>query len=121
MKRLKFVWILKTLVFVSLAVIAMGAVVMWLWNWLVPELFHGPAISFIQSVGILLLCKVLFKGFAGFKGGHHFYERQKEWKEKWEQMSPEERDKMRELWKKRCKGSMMNCTPPLTEDDKIEG
>ena len=26
------------------------------------------------------------------------------WKERWEKMNPEQRDKMRELWKKRCGG-----------------
>ena len=35
--------------------------VMWLWNWLAPELFHGPMIGYWQAYGIYLLCAILFK------------------------------------------------------------
>lgn len=95
-------WLLKSLFFVVIAVVAMAAVVMWLWNWLIPDLFNGSTITFWQAIGLMLLSRILFRGFIGWKGGQHFYERRKEWKEKWDQMTPEEREKMRELWKKRC-------------------
>jgi membrane protein required for beta-lactamase induction len=42
--------------------LALGALVMVLWNWLMPSLFHLPAISFWQSVGVIVLCHLLFKG-----------------------------------------------------------
>jgi len=61
----------KIIVFaaVILGVIALSAVmgfliafpVMWLWNWLVPDLFHGPVIGYWQAYGIYLLCDILFK------------------------------------------------------------
>jgi hypothetical protein len=35
--------------------------VMWLWNWLMPELFGVQAISFLQALGLLALCGALFK------------------------------------------------------------
>ena len=41
-------------------------VVMLLWNWLVPELFTGPVVNYWQTLGILILSKILFAGF-----GHH--------------------------------------------------
>ena len=37
-------------------------VVMLLWNWLVPELFSGPAVTYWQTLGILVLSKILLSG-----------------------------------------------------------
>jgi hypothetical protein len=41
-----------------------GAVIVWLWNWLLPPLFGFPAITFWQGLGLLLLCRILFGGFS---------------------------------------------------------
>jgi hypothetical protein len=38
-------------------------VVMLLWNWLVPELFSGPILTYWQTLGILVLSKILLSGF----------------------------------------------------------
>jgi hypothetical protein len=38
-------------------------VVMLLWNWLVPELFSGPVVTYWQTLGILVLSKILLSGF----------------------------------------------------------
>jgi hypothetical protein len=54
------------LVFVPAFLALFGAVTMWLWNWLMPEIFKLPAIGFWQAVGILILSQILFKG--GFFG-----------------------------------------------------
>lgn len=35
--------------------------VMWLWNGLMPEIFKLPEISFLQAIGLNLLCGILFK------------------------------------------------------------
>ena len=32
-----------------------------LWNWLMPELFHLPIITFWQALGIAVLSSILFK------------------------------------------------------------
>ena len=37
-------------------------VVMLLWNWLVPELFSGPVLTYWQTLGILVLAKILLSG-----------------------------------------------------------
>ena len=50
------------LVFVPAFLALFGFGTMWLWNWLMPTIFHLPAISFWQAVGILLLSRILFKG-----------------------------------------------------------
>ena len=93
-------WIFKMIVGGALMIAAFTAVVMWLWNMLIPELFHGPFISFWQALGLLVLSKILFKGGHGFRGrkgcGNNH------WREHWEKMNPEDRDKMKEQWKQRC-------------------
>ena len=37
-------------------------VLMLLWNWLVPELFSGPILTYWQTLGILILSKILLSG-----------------------------------------------------------
>jgi len=55
--------------------------VMKLWNWLIPELFHGPVLSYWQTAGLFLLSKILLTGVApGGKSNHN-----KEWKKKYHQ------------------------------------
>jgi hypothetical protein len=44
-----------------------GYVVMRLWNWLMPELFDLPTITYWQAVGVLVLAKIIF-GFGGGDG-----------------------------------------------------
>ncbi len=46
-----------------------GAVVMWLWNWLMPELFHLGIITYWQAVGLAILGRLLFGSL--HHGGHH--------------------------------------------------
>ncbi len=41
--------------FIVFIVIAFGGVTMLLWNWLVPPIFNGPAITFLQALGLLAL------------------------------------------------------------------
>ena len=103
-------WVLKgllILVLVPVAIAAFGLGTMYLWNWLVPVLFHGPVINIYQTFGLLLLSKILFGGFHG--KGHYWKQRAADrWRikmeAKWETMSPEERDKAREAFRNRCGG-----------------
>src|SRR2546429_1443972 len=50
-----------------------------LWNWLVPSLFHGPAVRYWQAVGLLLLSRILFGGVRG-RGGWRGHWRQRMWR-----------------------------------------
>ncbi len=43
--------------------ILFGFVLMWLWNWLMPEIFGLPALSYWQAAGVFILFKILFGGF----------------------------------------------------------
>ena len=87
------------LVLVVLALV--GLVVMGLWNALVPELFHGPTLQYGQALGLLILSRLLFGGLRA-RGGWHGHWRQRMWRERWEQMTPEERAQLRERFSSRC-------------------
>jgi hypothetical protein len=42
-----------------------------LWNWLIPELFNGPVLTFWQTAGLFILSKILLTGVAPGGHGHH--------------------------------------------------
>jgi len=75
---------------------------MYLWNWLVPTLFHGPVITFWQTIGLFVLSKILFGGFQG-KGRHKGWGGNSKMKDRWKQkmeermanMTEEEKEKMK--------------------------
>lgn len=94
MRRPWFLRILKFLLFAALFVAVAGLVVMRLWNWLTPALFGWHVITFWQAVGILVLSKILLGGFRGRPGWHPYWRRRM--MERWEQMTPEERQKFKE-------------------------
>jgi hypothetical protein len=81
-----------------------GFVVRELWNWLVPAIFGFKAITFWQAVGLLALSRILFGRFGGFSGGGP-----RRWRhgmgERWQQMTPEERERFREGMRGRCGGA----------------
>ena len=85
--------VLKILLLVILAITVLSFAVMWLWNHLMPVIFGLHAISFWQALGLLALSKILFSGFRGRPGFS------RDWRmrmiRRWEDMSPEEREKFR--------------------------
>ena len=82
----------------------LGFVVMSLWNILVPELFHGPILTFWQAVGLLLLSHILLRGWGPWRHaeGWHRDRWKKRLEEKLAAMAPEEREKFKEEWRHRC-------------------
>jgi len=81
---------------------ALSALVMVLWNWLMPALFNLGSISIWQAGGLFILCRVLFGGF-GFKGGRgRKYGGPPAFKEKFMNMNEEEKQAFKEQWKQRC-------------------
>jgi hypothetical protein len=89
------------LVFALGAVLAFSWVVMSLWNALVPALFHGPTLGFWQAVGLLVLTRILVGGLRG-RGGWHGHWRERVWRERWANMTPEERARLQERFRGRC-------------------
>ena len=75
-----------------LFIAAGGLVVQLLWNWLLPEIAGWRAITFWQALGLLALCRILFGGRGPGFGRSHFRRRMGE---RWEQMTPEERERFR--------------------------
>jgi len=97
-------------IFVAAGVVVFGGAVMYLWNAIIPAVFTTVGtITFCQAIGILILSKILFGGFRGGRrgcgcgwGGRG---RGWHWRDKWSNMSEEEKAKLREEWKNRCGGS----------------
>jgi hypothetical protein len=83
-------------------VAVLGGVTMLLWNWLVPVLFRGPEIGYLQALGLLVLARILVGGL----GRHRHSMRHHRWRarmrEHLEKLTPEEREKMRSEWRQYC-------------------
>lgn len=98
---------LKRVIFIApLAILGMllfifvgGELVMHLWNWLLPPLFGWRQITFWQALGVLVLCRILFGGHGWRGSGRSNYRRRMA--ERWERMTPEERERLRQSWRGR--------------------
>lgn len=116
------------ILFVSLA----GLIVMTLWNALLPPILGVSTISFWQALGLLVLSRILFGGYGfgrgSWRGGYgrrgwryggrasssgranpgRANPGRAEWKQKmaerWQQMTPEQREHMKVQWRNRCGG-----------------
>jgi hypothetical protein len=104
-------WIFKRILggiaLAILAVLLFGYGTMYLWNWLMPDLFHLAAINFYQAIGLVILSKILFGGIR-MRGGGHGWGYRKYWKAKWENMTPEEREKFKTEFGQRCRSKWGN-------------
>ena len=87
-----------------LAVTLFTFVVMNLWNWLVPAIFGWQSVNFWQALGLLLLSRILFGGFGGrgFRGSNVRGRIRERMGERWDRMTPEERERFRQGMRGRC-------------------
>jgi hypothetical protein len=46
---------------IALAVVALGFPLMVVWNWIMPDIFGLPEITFWQAIGLNFLSVILFK------------------------------------------------------------
>jgi hypothetical protein len=76
--------------FIAAVVLIKSALVMVLWNALIPDLFHGPALDYPQALGLTVLARLLV-GFGGPRGHGGWHRRHH-----WGRFSPEEKARMRE-------------------------
>src|SRR5258707_734404 len=100
---MKRFWIRKVIGIICMVIVGImvfSGIVMLLWNNLLPALFHFPVISFWQALGLLLLSKILF---GGFRGGGPRGQWKDKMKQKWMNMTPEEKEKFKEDWGRRCR------------------
>ena len=97
--------ILGILLFIAIG----GEVVRLLWNWLLPPMFGLREITFWQGIGLLALCRILFGGFRLHGGGPRGDVRRRmvdrladRIGERFEAMTPEERERFRQRLRERC-------------------
>jgi len=84
--------VLAMVALVTVTIAAASAVVMLLWNWLMPALFVGVnTVNFWQALGLLLLSKILLGGGSLHRKMHS----------RWDGMSSEERDELKRHFKSR--------------------
>lgn len=62
-------WIVLGIIGFTAFAILFGAVVMWLWNWLMPAIFGLGVITYWQAVGLAVLGRLLFGSL--HHGRHH--------------------------------------------------
>jgi hypothetical protein len=87
----------------GLAAIALfGFIVMYLWNWLAPAVFGAHAVTFWQALGLLILARILVGGLGGGHGDDRHGRRRM--MDRWEQMTPEEREAFRQGLRNRGEG-----------------
>lgn len=82
-----------------LAVAGFGAVVMLLWNALIPSVFGLGVINFWQALGLLALARILFGGIGGGMGDDRMRRMDRgrnPIREKWMEMTPEQRKEFME-------------------------
>lgn len=93
MYKLRFL----TPVMFLLVVAGFSAILMLLWNWLIPTIFGWSVINFWQALGLLALCRLLFGNFRVGHGRRHWEMRRgmghhrNHLHEKWLKMTPEQR------------------------------
>ncbi len=86
-----------------LLVFLLSAVVRWLWNAILPEVVGAKTLTYPQALGLLVLCKILFGNFGWKKGGNNGSRFGQNFKDKFRNMSEEERERFKEEWKRRCR------------------
>ena len=94
------------LVFCTAFIMAFSFIVMSLWNGILPDVLGVKTITFWQALGILVLSKILFSGFGGFHNKKEQFRNRFRQKmlDKFEKMTPEEKQRFKEEWKTRCRG-----------------
>jgi len=87
-----------------IAALALSFLVMLLWNGLIPDIFRGPSLTYMQALGLLVLSHILLRGWSPWR--HRNGWRRDRWKKRFEEkmsaMTPEDREKFREEWRHRC-------------------
>ncbi|HEY6248490.1 MAG TPA: hypothetical protein VI685_00940 [Candidatus Angelobacter sp.] len=99
--------IARVIKFALMGIVALtlfGFGVMLLWNWLMPTIFGLRLITFWQALGLVILSKIFFGSFHSHQGGRARWRRGMQ--ERWEKMTPEEREKFR--------AGMRSCGGPPT-------
>ena len=95
-----------------------------LWNNILVAVLHISVINFWQALGLFALSRILFGGFPGKPGWAGYGRRRREMEEmrnKWFNMSPEERQHFKQHWGNRFRGGQTPVTPesPASEQPSV--
>ena len=109
-------WLIRGVKMIGFAVLAVGLVgyvVMTLWNAVLPSVTGLHSITFAQAVGLLVLSRILFGGLRGWgrRRGHWRARMQA----RWQQMTPEERERFRDVLSSRACGRSDASARPSAE------
>src|SRR2546426_2647281 len=118
MRKFRGRMIVVGIICASVAVVVLPLATMLLWNALVPSLFKGPSVTFVQALGLLVLSHILLRGGRCWHWGYgRRHERwRKRFEEKLESMSPEERERFRDVF-----GRRWGCGPDVPGEEKSTG
>ena len=89
-------------IFILGAVFLAGAAVMLLWNAILPDVAGLKPLGYWQALGLLVLCRMLFGGFRFGPGRPGRFGRHR-MREKFMDMTEEERAAFRAKWEDHCK------------------
>jgi Ca2+/H+ antiporter, TMEM165/GDT1 family len=115
MYRSKFPRFILFLLFIFAVIVPLGFIIMSLWNSILVAVVHVPLINFWQALGLFLLARILFGGFPGKPGwaGHRRRRQEmQEMRQKWFNLTPEEKKNFKQEWKGRFAG----CQPPVSPE-----
>ena len=90
---------------------------MTLWNNILVAVLHVSVINFWQALGLFALSRILFGGFPGKPGWAGYGRRRREMEEmrnKWFNLSPEERKNFKQNLRSRCGGEQTTPRPEAT-------
>jgi hypothetical protein len=82
----------------AVLLLAAGGIVMLLWNAILPEVLSAKKLNYLQAIGLLALCRILFGGFGGGRGRGGPMGRMHR-----RPPSLEERERLKEMWRERCR------------------
>ena len=106
MRHIKWQWIAKGIAFGLVIFFAFTGLTMLLWNNLAAAIFGLPTLTFLQTAGLMILGRLLTGGFGprGWRGGgFRGRMRGRYMRERWQNMSEEERSQYLQRWgRHRC-------------------
>jgi hypothetical protein len=73
-------WIILGIIGFTALALLFGAIIMWLWNWLMPVIFHLGLITYWQALGLAILGRLLFGGLHHGRPHHRGPNRFGPWK-----------------------------------------
>ena len=107
----RFKWI--AILMIPIIVLFVCWLVMTLWNAILPDVLPVKSITYIQAIGIFILSRILF-GSLRFQPGWHQPKYVNHLRERWKNMTPEEKENFR----KDLRNRFDSCNPGETQEVK---